>query len=280
MAMSDQYSRADVLRILSIPEKQLQHWEKMQLFEPLQKDKVHYDFRDLIELRTTKQLLENGISVDRLRKSLLALQKQLSETKIPLNDLRIVSNGKDVIVESAGTRVEPVSGQFFLNFKTGELSNKVVSMPERNADSLFALALEYDSDPETRGKAAEIYDRLIALDPSHAEALLNRGTLAYESGDLESASEYFRKAVDVEPESSIAQFNLGSVLDDLGMLADARQHLRLATRLDTNNADAHYNLAVVCDKMNSESEALDHWETYLKLEPRGENSDYVRSRLA
>jgi tetratricopeptide (TPR) repeat protein len=280
MVTSDQYSRADVLRILTIPEKQLAQWEKMELVAALQPGKDHYDFRDLISLRTTKQLLENGVSVERLRRSLQALQKQLAETQSPLNELRIVYNGKDVLVESAGKQLEPVSGQFILNFRTGELCNKVVAMPERNADSLFALALEYDSDPETRTKAAEVYERVIALDPGHADALMNRGTISYEKGDLESAAEYFRRAVDVEPENAVAQFNLGSILDDLGLLAEARQHLRLATRLDADYGDAHYNLAIVCDKMNAQSEARDHWITYVRLFPAGEHSDYARSRLA
>jgi|SRR5580658_2666672 tetratricopeptide (TPR) repeat protein len=279
MVTSDRFSRVDVLRILTIPEKQLAQWEKMELVAWLQPGKEQYDFRDLIALRTTKQLLENGVSVDRLRRALQALQKQLSETRTPLQDLRIVSNGKEVLVESAGKQLEPISGQFILNFKTGEICNKVVAMPERNADSLFALALEYDSNPETRTKAAELYDRVIALDPGNANALLNRGTISFENGDLESAADYFERAVAAEPESPVAQYNLGSILDDLGMVAEARQHLRLATRLDAKYADAHYNLAIVCDKMNAQSEARDHWITYLKLVPSGDQSRYARSRL-
>src|SRR5271165_6483956 len=203
MLTKDQYSRADVLRILSIPEKQLAQWEKMHLVSPLHSGREHYDFRDLIGLRTTKQLLESGVSADRLRRSLDALQKQLSETQSPLHELRIFSNGKDVLVENAGKQLEPVSGQFVLNFKTGELCNKIVAMPERSADSLFSLALEYDSEPGTRSKAADLYDRVIALDPQHASALLNRGTIAYESGDLESAASYFGQAVEIEPENAV-----------------------------------------------------------------------------
>lgn len=280
MGTSEHFTRADVLRILDITEKQLGMWEKMQFVPSLQAgSKDFYDFRDLISVRTAKQLLENGVSADRLRRSLLALQQKLSSIDSPLNELRIVSNGKDVLVEDAGSQLEPLSGQFILNFKTRELSDNVLSMPDRNADSLFDLALQYDADPKTRPEAAETYDRVIALEPTHIDALLNRGMIAYEKGDLENAAEHFRRAITIKPDNPVAHFNLGSTLDDLGLLSEARQHLRLATRLDPGYADAHYNLAIVCDKMNAESEAKLHWTIYLKLDSAGVHADYARARL-
>jgi tetratricopeptide (TPR) repeat protein len=280
MGTSEQFTRADVLRILNISEKQLGMWEKMQFVPSLQAgSKDHYDFRDLISVRTAKQLIENGVSADRLRRSLQALQQKLSSIDSPLNELRIVSNGKDVLVEDAGTQLEPLSGQFILNFKTRELSDNLLSMPDRNADSLFELALQYDADPSTRPKAGETYDRVIALEPNHIDAVLNRGMIAYEKGDLEDAAEHFRRAIAIEPDSPVAHFNLGSTLDELGLLSESRQHLRLATRLDPNYADAHYNLAVVCDKMNAASEAKLHWTAYLKLDSAGVHAEYARTRL-
>ena len=280
MGTSEHFTRADVLRILNISERQLGMWEKMQFVPSLQAGlKDFYDFRDLISVRTAKQLIENGVSADRLRRSLVALQQKLSSIDSPLNELRIISNGKDVLVENAGTQLEPLSGQFILNFKTRELSDNLVSMPDPSADSLFELALQYDADPSTRAKAAETYDRVIAIDPQHLDALLNRGMLAYEKGDLESAADLFRRAIGIEPDNLLAHFNLGSTLDDLGLLAEAREHLRLATRLDPNYADAHYNLAIVCDKMNAVSEANLHWSLYLKLDSAGVHADYARARL-
>ena len=94
---------------------------------------------------------------------------------------------------------------------------------------MFDLALEYDADPSTRQQAAEAYDRVIALDPQHVEALVNRGMIAFESGDLESAVGLFRRAVAIEPDHALAHYNLGCILDDMGLLSEARQQLRLAT---------------------------------------------------
>jgi len=65
-----------------------------------------YDFRDLISLRTAKQLIEKGVSANRLRRSLVALNEKLSQVRAPLTELRILANGRDVIVEHDGARLE------------------------------------------------------------------------------------------------------------------------------------------------------------------------------
>jgi tetratricopeptide (TPR) repeat protein len=281
MRTSEQYTRADIQRILNVSDKQLKQWEEFQFVAPLAPaGKEFYDFRDLIALRTAKQLIEKGVSPTRLRYSLEALRKKLSEVKSPLTELRIVFNGKDLIVEGAtGGQLEPISGQFLLNFATRELIENVRMMPDRSAEAWFREALEYDADPETRKQAIEAYDRVLALKPGHIDALLNRGTLAFEDGQLEAARDYFARGVELEPQNSVARFNLGSTLDDLGLLQDARQHLRLAVRLDPQNSDARYTLATVCDKLGSAEEAREHWLAYLRLEPASPGSEYARERL-
>jgi tetratricopeptide (TPR) repeat protein len=281
MSTTEQFTRADVCRILELSEKQIALWERMQFVPPLQPGtKDSYDFRDLISLRAAKQLIEHGISPNRLRLSLEALQRQLSQIQAPLNELRIWCSGKDVIVETSGSHVEPISGQLIMNFNTQELSDKVIRMPARNVSGLFELALEHDGETADRGKAAEVYERVIALDHKHFDAHINRGMIAYEQGDLENAVKYFRRAAEIAPDNAVARFNLGSALDEMGLLQEARQHLRLATRLDPKHADAHYNLGVVCEKLGANEEAREHWKTYLNLDNSPDHCAYVRNRLA
>jgi DNA-binding transcriptional MerR regulator len=143
MGTTDRFTRRDFARILDVTDKQLSYWEKLRLVPPRKRGAgKFYDFRDLISLRTAKQLMDNGIPASRLRRSLDALNQKLSEVQAPLTELRILSDGRDVIVERDGARLEPLSGQFVLNFDTRELSAKVRVMPERTADDWFAMALE------------------------------------------------------------------------------------------------------------------------------------------
>lgn len=281
MGTSDRFTRREFQRLLDVSDKQLNYWERLRLVSPRKGGaEKFYDFRDLISLRTAKQLIENGVSANRLRRSLVALNQKLSEVQAPLTELRILANGRDVIVERNGARLEPISGQFVLNFDTRELRDKVRVMPERSAEDWFALALQYEQDPASRTDAIDAYQRVLSSNPEHTEALINLGMLSYDSGDLEKAADCFGRAVRLREDNAIAQFNLGSVLEELGELERARLHLRLAVRLAASHADAHYNLAFVCDKLGAHSEARQHWQRYVELDPGSPWCTYARQRLA
>ena len=281
MGATDRFTRREFQRLLDVSDKQLAYWERLRLVSPRKGGaEKFYDFRDLISLRTAKQLIEKGISANRLRRSLLALNQKLSEVQAPLTELRILANGRDVIVERDGARLEPISGQFLLNFDTRELREKIRYMPERGTDEWYALAQQYEGDPDSRAAAMDAYAHVLAGDPKHINALINLGMLAYDDGDLEKAVKSFQLAVDLEKENAVARFNLGSVLDELGQLDAARQQLRVAVRLDPEYADARYNLAFVCDKLGARAEAREHWQRYIELDPNSPWCDYARDRLA
>ncbi len=281
MGATDQFTRQEFQRILDVSDKQLSYWEKLHLISPRKPGAAKvYDFRDLISLRMAKQLIETGVPASRLRRSMVALHQKLSEVESPLTELRICSNGKDVIVERQGSRLEPLTGQFVLNFETRELIDKVRVMPQRGAEDWFALGLQYDSDPTRWSEAAAAYERVISIEPGHIDALINLGMLSYDHGDLEKAATCFERAVQLAPENANAQFNLGSVLEEVGRLEEARQHLRLAVRLNPSYADAHYNLAFVCDKLGTVTEAREHWAAYIQLDPASSWCEYARRRLS
>ncbi len=281
MGATDRFSPEDVQRILGLTEKQLDYWQRLELVGPHNENGVpSYNFRDLIGLRTVKQLAEQGIPPGRLRRALTALRARLSHAAAPLSELRILSDGKDVIVERGGARLEPVSGQFVMNFETREIGEQVRVMTGHSADEWLATALEYDADDRSKAEAIDAYERALCVDPNKVEVLLNCGALHYESGRLNKAADYFKRVLQLDREHILANFNLGSVLDELGRPEMAREHLRAAVRLDPHYADAHYNLAFVCERLMAFKEAQQHWEIYVNLEPVGPWSDYARRRLA
>jgi tetratricopeptide (TPR) repeat protein len=281
MGATDRFSSEEVQRILGLTAKQLDQWGRLRLVTPrTEEDEAYYDFRDLIGLRTVKQLLESGVPANRLQRAMDALRDKLSKVQAPLAELRVLSDGKDVVVERDGARLEPLSGQFVMNFEIREIGERVRVIAHRTAEDWFHAALAYESDASTKGEASQAYDLAVQSDPQNIDALLNGGTLAYERGNLEKARDYFRRAVEVDSESALAHFNLGSILDELGESEDAREHLRQAVRLDPKYPDAHYNLAYVCEKLRAFPEAREHWQTYVQLDPRGQWNNYARSHLA
>jgi tetratricopeptide (TPR) repeat protein len=283
MGATDRFTAEDVQRIVRLTAKQLEYWDRLCLVSPRKEHgNRFYDFRDLIGLRTVKQLVEEGVPATRLRRAVAALREKLSHVQAPLAELRVLSDGRDILVESGGARLEPISGQFALNFETRELDEqvRVIARPGENADDWLAAALEYEAEGATRAEAIEAYDRALCIDPQKLDALLNCGTLCYEEGNLKKAAEYFNRALQVDPENALAYFNLGSVLEEVGRLEAARLHLRNAVRLDPSYPDAHYNLAFVCEKLGAYNEAQRHWQAYVQLDPGSPWCGYARQRLA
>ena len=281
MGATDRFSTEDVQRIVGLSARQLDYWDRLRLVSP-QKELGNrvYNFRDLIGLRTIKQLIDQGVPANRLRRALAALREKLAHVHVPLSELRVLSDGKDVVVESEGARLEPLSGQFVLNFEIRELGEKVRVMAGPNADDWLATALEYEAEENNRAQAIEAYDHALSIDPQKVDALLNCGTLCYEEGNLKKAAEYFMRALQVDPENALAHFNLGSVLEEVGRLEAARLHLRDAVRLDPSYPDAHYNLAFVCEKLGARNEARRQWQAYITLDPASPWCGYARQRLA
>src|SRR5437016_12891839 len=153
MGPTDRFSPDEVQRILGLTGKQLDYWDRLRLVSPRRDKGIRsYDFRDLIGLRTVKQLSEKGVPANRLQRALAALREKLSQVQAPLAELRVLSDGRDVIVEREGARLEPLTGQFVMNFETRQLDEEVQVISERGADEWFALALDYEADRANRDR--------------------------------------------------------------------------------------------------------------------------------
>ncbi|HEY6291001.1 MAG TPA: tetratricopeptide repeat protein [Terriglobia bacterium] len=282
MTPLEQFTRSDVLRIVGITPRQLSHWERLRLVEPQSEaDRAVYNFRDLIRLRTVKQLTGQRVPAGRLRLALDAVRRQWpAHSETDFSELRFVpAAGGRVAVQYQGTSIEPVSGQLLLDFGGEERTSKVRPMPERSLEDWLVLALDCEGDSSLRRQAIDAYRNIVERAPGWLEPKLNLGTLYYEDGDWQGAAEQFQCAVEIAPGNPLAHFNLGSVLDDLGQSESAAQHLEEALRLAPGFADAHYNLARIYEKLGASANARRHWKRYLELDPSSQWAEYARQRL-
>ncbi len=88
----------DVCRIVGISYRQLDYWARTGLVTPSVRDargsgtQRLYSFRDLVALRVIKQLLDTGVSLQRVRKAV----DHLKEMGEPASGATLFSNGKGV----------------------------------------------------------------------------------------------------------------------------------------------------------------------------------------
>lgn len=111
---SDFYRTRDVVDMLGISRRQLQYWAQTDLVAPSAKTPGghrRYSFADLVALKATKRLIDGGVSVQRIRKSIQALRKSLPDIERPLSDLVLVTTGDVVLAFHEGAAFDAISGQ-------------------------------------------------------------------------------------------------------------------------------------------------------------------------
>ncbi len=107
-------------------------------------------------------------------------------------------------------------------------------------------------------EAKSAYIELLALSPSHFDALNDLGKLLNSSGFTTASRTCFAEAVARHPENPVGHVNLGCFLMKEGELALARRHLEMALQADPNFPEAHQGLAYILLGLGDEEAAERH----------------------
>ena len=177
------YSRADLLRILHITPRQLINWERVGLVASAEA----YSFSDLLEVKKVRDLCAMSVRPAIIRQSLDAMRKQASGVEKPLLEAGAWSTAKHrVAFRHQGRLLEPIAGQFLMDFS--ERENVLPSTPvpksapsprENEVAAWFARGIAMEEDPNTQPAAISAYHRVLEIEPAHAAAHINLGTLYY-----------------------------------------------------------------------------------------------------
>jgi len=281
------FARTDVLRILHITPRQLAGWQRAGL-APISET---FSFADLLQIKQVRDLCAKRVRPAMIRESLAAMQRQVAGMENPLREASAFSLGHRVAFRHKGQVVEPVAGQYVMEFSpAGEVVTATVPSkdpgkvkPIGNNDSvneLFARGVSLEEHPSTHDEAIRIYLQVLELEPRHAAAHINLGTLYYNRQDFASAEKHYRLALEADPRYALAYFDLGNVLDETGRFADAVAAYKTAIQLAPTYADAHYNLALAYERLREPRRALRHWATYVKLDRSGAWSVHARKQIA
>lgn len=277
------YSRSDLLRILHVTPRQLANWERTGLITPAES----YSFSDLLELKKIRDLCAMSVRPTVIRKSLDAMRKQAAGIENPLLEAGAWTTAKHrVAFRHRGKLVEPIAGQFLMDFS--EREKVVTSTPvprqeptprEHEVAAWFARGVSLEEDPGAHAEAIAAYLKVLDLEPAHAAAHINLGTLYYNRQEFGLAEKHYRQAIESDSRYALAYFDLGNVLDETGRVHEAVMTYKTAIQLAPTYADAHYNLALAYEKLREARKALKHWQAYVKLDTSGPWSVHARSQI-
>jgi tetratricopeptide (TPR) repeat protein len=264
--------------MLRISARQLAGWEKAGLIPVTDS----YSFIDLLQLRQLRELRAKRVRPAMIRESLRAMMHHVSGMENPLLEASAFASKSRVAFRHQGASVEPLDGQFVMDFTERRVIQPAKIQPMRTAESaseLFARGVALEEDPGAQTEAIEAYAKCVELDPKHAAAYINLGTLYYNRQDYVLAERYYRKAIEVDARYALAYFDLGNVLDETGRLQDAICAYHSAIALAPTYADAHYNLALAYEKCRQPRKSLRHWQAYARLDTVGPWAIHARNQI-
>ncbi len=274
----NRYHRADVLRILRITGQQLAQWQKAGLVA----EGDVFSFFDLLQLKKIRDLRAKHVRPAVIRASLEAMQKQVAGMENPLLEAGTFSANSRVVFRHQGRAVDPTTGQLVMDFAQGETVVPATVRPldaDASTAAFFARGVALEEDPASLEEAIAAYRQVLEVEPEHAAAHINLGTIFYNRGEFGMAERHYRAAIEADARYALAHFDLGNVLDETGRIGAAIESYKTALALAPTYADAHYNLALAYEKIREPRRALRHWRAYLKLDNSGPWSVHARNQV-
>jgi tetratricopeptide (TPR) repeat protein len=265
-----------------LPARHLAAWERGGLIATAE----NYSFDELVQLRKLRDLTATKISVKSIRRSVAAMQK-VSGMMNPLLESAAVRAGSGRLAfRQWGALVDPVTRQMAFDFELAPCAGMSVvrvhgQAPSRLAgevQEMFLRAVRLEERGETLSEAKLLYETILEMQPNHAPAAINLGTIQYNERDYAAAESYYRRATESDPEYALAFFDLGNVLDEQQRLGEAIAAYERALALVPGYADAHYNLALAYERLKEPRRALRHWMAYVKLDPSGPWASHARGQ--
>jgi tetratricopeptide (TPR) repeat protein len=263
--------------MLHISPRQLAGWERAGLIAVAE----CYSFYDLLQIKKLSELRAKKVRPAKIRASIDAMQRQVSGMQNPLLEAGVFSYGSRLTFRHDGRELDPVAGQFFLEFERPKIVEARAAQPRiaETAAELFVAAVAMEENPARQQEALDTYRHVLELDPKHAAACINLGTIFYNQQNYKEAEHHYRRAVEIDPRYALGFFDLGNVLDETGRLDEAVQAYRAAINIAPNYGDAHYNIALAFERLRRPRKALAHWRAYVRLDPVGAWSNYARGQI-
>src|SRR5687767_13349041 len=158
------FSTAEVANIVNLPDSRIRSFVRAGFLAPAKNKTgtLQFTFRDLLFLKTAKNLLASRVPSKGIVTILSSLKRQLPDEQ-HLSSLKIYADGRRVVVWDGKAQWQPDSGQFLFNFEPVTLEREparlITKAAKRSVESsrrtteqwmVLAMELETESPEEAR----------------------------------------------------------------------------------------------------------------------------------
>jgi tetratricopeptide (TPR) repeat protein len=285
------YSLREAATFFGISPARLRSWERSSLVRPRSAAaaQVPFGFRDLVCIKAILVLLDHGVPLRRIRRTVEEVRERIPELDASVAQLRVWMDGSDRVVVRHGDALYEPSGQMVIDFALAAARPEdVAALPTRAAPGTtdpesalewFERGCRLDAAPATLDEAAAAYQRAIDADPDFADAHCNLGAIHHQRGASEAARGHYERALRCDPAHVEANLNLAALLEEAERLEAALAHYKAALRADPMHTDAHLATALLYEKLGLRRRAREHWRRYLQWSPAGAWAEVARKRV-
>lgn len=126
---------------------------------------------------------------------------------------------------------------------------------------------QYETARELAGKSRESFEQLIQVAPDSWQALVFRGDVDRQHGDLTAALAKYKRAAELQPSTPAPLLGKGTVYWELGDFENAASNLRRVLELNPKAQQALFELANIAVRRRADREAIPLLREYLASQP-------------
>lgn len=165
------YSKKQAMIITGVTARQIAHWAATDVVTPSVKSGIgkgnrrEYSFKDLVQLKVAKRLRDEGLSLQKIRRTLEYLRKNFPEAASPLAEVRFLTNGKDLfrMTNDPAVLLEALSGQLVWSLAFGKIVDKVRGQIEKLMPTEIETIRVRGREYSIRVVPDPVKDRVIAI---------------------------------------------------------------------------------------------------------------------
>jgi DNA-binding transcriptional MerR regulator len=105
------FNTKTIAKILGLSMRQIDYWDRTHFIKPSVSEASGYgsvrlySFNDLVQLKVASTLMDKGISLQKIRKAINYLKKNMPEVKKPLSEIRFLTDGETIFVLTEDKKV-------------------------------------------------------------------------------------------------------------------------------------------------------------------------------
>ena len=283
------YTLPEVARICRVSPARLRYWKRTRLLEPTRGVQA-FGFRDLVSVRIVVELIDRGVPLRRIRRSVEAVSHQHSRARAAarraaaLAARRGARGGATTRVCGSSRTVSCCSIS-----RRADAPSQPVAAPtapawrdfaRRLAAEWFERGCQLDSERATWAAAIAAYERALALDPECADTHCNLGSVYFNQNRRVAGARQLRARARARAAPPRGASEPGDPARGGGPgRGRAARTTADALALDPFIPDTHVSLALLYERLGLARKALAAWRRYLQLAPRGAWAEIARGRL-